>query len=151
MKCIGNSIKLEQMDRYELSALNQQLVADIDWINANIKRVTADLEDYNEKTSILNTLKCPNTIPTDAFVPLTQTLMIKGDIEFNGRVIVHVGDQYYVSKKVDKAIEFYTKRINEKQMEKNAYEILLRDRQSVLSKMEQLVKRMIELQNLLKK
>ena len=36
-------------------------------------------------------------------------------------------------------------------MEQNAYEILLRDRQSVLSKMEQLVKRMIELQNLLKK
>ncbi|ELP94481.1 prefoldin subunit, putative [Entamoeba invadens IP1] len=147
MECIADTINLQRLDKYQLAELNQKLVGELEWINSNVKRVADEIRDLNENVDVVNKLQDGKTQTKNVVVPLTPLMCVKGDLTCEGRVIIHIGDVFYISKTFSKAIDYYKRRLHEKDLEKRAYDILLRDRQTVLSRMENIVKLMVQKQN----
>ena len=148
MKLIANQVQLDKMDKYQLANLNKEIVAELDWINANIKRTTEELENLKEQQTTIQTLMKGNVQLTNAMVPLTETLTVEGTIEFTNRIIIPIGSKFFVSKPIDKACAIYEQRIKDKEKEKRAYEILLNDRQTVLKRMEVIIKRLVTIEQI---
>ena len=149
MKLIANQVQLDKMDKYELANLNKEIVAELEWINANIKRTTEELENLKEQQTTIQTLMKGNVQLTNAMVPLSQTLVVEGTIEYTNRIIIPIGNNFFVSKPIEKAFAIYEQRIKDKGKEKRAYEILLNDRQIVLKRMEVIIKRLVTIEQII--
>ena len=150
MNIIGNSIKLEDLDKFQLQNLNREIVSDMELINLNLKRINSEIDEIKEKQEIIKKLMNGNIQTENAIIPLTQTLYMKGTIELNKRIIISIGDKFYVSKTYEKALIYYDERMKEKTKEKRTFEILLNDRTNVLKKMEVIVKKLITLEQIVK-
>ena len=146
MKVLNKELQLEKMDKYQLSQLNREIVGDLEWINSHIKRVTEELEELKEQQETIQRLMKGEYNKTNAMIPLTNTLYVQGTIECNERIIISIGNNFYVSKKIEKALEIYERRIKEKTTEKKAYDILLVDRQKILQRMEIIIKRLVSIE-----
>ncbi|KAL7714686.1 Prefoldin subunit [Entamoeba marina] len=136
LKCLGKSIDFSPMNKYELSQLNQQFVADIEYLKSQITFVDGTLQQYNENLKILNDLltnkySCKNTI-----IQLTPLLTL-----INGRVIVHIGQNYYISKIL--LLESTITRFFIIQKRKKQLERVLNDRNALLKQMETVVKKLV--------
>ena len=148
MKLIAKTVDLEKMDKYELSNLNKEIVAELEWINANIKRTTEEETTINEQITIIQTLMKNEFNKQNALVPLTPSLFAKGTIEYTGRIIIPIGNNFFIDKRIDKALEIYQNRLKEKQKEKRGFELLLNDRTTVLKRMEAIIKRLVTIEKI---
>ena len=148
MKLIAKTIQLDKMDKYELSNLNKEIVAELEWINANIKRTTEELQELHEQEKIIQTLIKNEFNKQNALVPLTPSLFVEGTIEYTNRIIIPIGNNFFISKRIDKALLIYQQRIKEKEKEKRGFELLLNDRQTVLKQMEIIIKRLVTIEKI---
>ena len=148
MKLIAKTIQLEKMDKYELSNLNKEIVAELEWINANIKRTTEEVQELKDQEKIIQTLLKNEFNKQNAFVPLTPSLFVQGTIGNTDRIIIPIGNNFFVSKRTDKALIIYQNRIKDKEKEKRGFELLLNDRQTVLKRMEVIIKRLVTIEKI---
>ena len=67
---------------------------------------------------------------------------------FSNRIIIPIGNNLFISKRIDKALLIYQQRIKEKEKEKRGFELLLNDRQTVLKQMEIIIKRLVTIEKI---
>ena len=79
---------------------------------------------------------------------LTNLMAVKGTLLNEGRVIVKVSSQYCISKTIPSAIKLYERRIKMIETELNNDNKLVNDRNALLVKMQEIVKRWAEMEKI---
>lgn len=108
----GAQVDLTKLTVEQLQEIRKQLDQELEYMtNSNMQLRAAKTKFVSCIESIKGTFKPQNDGKT-ILVPLTSSLYVPANVQTSpDKVIVDIGTGYYVEKKSDDAVKFYTKKV----------------------------------------
>lgn len=112
MSAGGAQVDLTQLNVEQLQEVRKQLDQELEYMtNSHMQLRQAKAKFTSCADCIKSTFK-PSNDGKQILVPLTSSLYVPANVHTNpDKVIVDVGTGYYVEKKAEDAIKFYTKKV----------------------------------------
>ncbi|ELP85331.1 prefoldin subunit, putative [Entamoeba invadens IP1] len=113
-------IPLSSLSARDLSGLHQTLQNELSDLQQSYEDLYSVQQTYLDNKDIIKNLKNDRVVGKPMLVPMNQSLYMNGTIDSYDRVIIDVGANYFISKKLPAALEFYDRKIKfvEEQKEK---------------------------------
>lgn len=123
---VNQSPPIDTLNVEQLRALSKQIQESIQVLTKNSYQLESAVAKYKESKKAVNALKEAKE-GDGLMAPLTTSMYVKAKIKDTKRVTVELGTGYYVKKSVDKADEFFKRKINfvEDSLEKIEKQILV--------------------------
>ncbi|KAL7720010.1 Prefoldin [Entamoeba marina] len=104
-------VPLSSLSVQELSSLHQNLQSELSSYQQNYESLLSVQQQYLDNKSIISRLGSKEVMGQPMLVPMNSSLYVNGDIESYERVIIDVGANYFISKKLPAALDFYDRKI----------------------------------------
>ncbi|BFU20373.1 prefoldin, alpha subunit, putative [Entamoeba histolytica HM-1:IMSS-B] len=134
-------IPLTSLSPRDLAGLHKTLQNELQNLQASYEQLFSVQQTYLDNKSIINALTNEKVKGQPMLVPMNSSLYMKGDIDSYDRVIIDIGANYFVSKKLPAALEFYDRKIKLIEGEKEKIlKIVSSRKQMIASVQEQMAK-----------
>ena len=109
---MAQQVELTSLPLPQLNQLSQQLDQELEFLNQSVNKLRQVQRRFHESLDAVKGV-AKTELNTETLVPLTSSLYVPGELTDNKTVVVDVGTGYFVEKSVEKAEEYFEKRINE--------------------------------------
>ncbi|GAB1222948.1 hypothetical protein ENUP19_0126G0013 [Entamoeba nuttalli] len=126
-------IPLSSLSPRDLAGLHKTLQNELQNLQASYEQLFSVQQTYLDNKSIINALTNEKVKGQPMLVPMNPSLYMKGDIDSYDRVIIDIGANYFVSKKLPAALEFYDRKIKLIEGEKEKILKIVSDRKQMIA------------------
>ncbi|EKE39776.1 hypothetical protein ENUP19_0092G0013 [Entamoeba nuttalli] len=126
-------IPLSSLSPRDLAGLHKTLQNELQNLQASYEQLFSVQQTYLDNKSIINALTNEKVKGQPMLVPMSPSLYMKGDIDSYDRVIIDIGANYFVSKKLPAALEFYDRKIKLIEGEKEKILKIVSDRKQMIA------------------
>ena len=105
------AIPLSTLSPRDLAGLHRTLQSELMQLQENFEQLLSVQQIYLSNKDIINALSTSQVQGKQMLVPMNSSLYMKGDIDTYDRVIIDVGANYFISKKLPAALDFYDRKI----------------------------------------
>ncbi|ESO11508.1 hypothetical protein HELRODRAFT_108802 [Helobdella robusta] len=112
-------IPLSELSLPQLTQLSQQLDKEVDVLQSSLTSLKIAQSKFASCKEVLNEIKAKN-MNKELLVPLNSSIYVPGEISNTDYVMVDIGTGYFVDMKVNKAKDYYQRKVKylEEQMGK---------------------------------
>ena len=142
------AIPLNTLSPRDLAGLHKTLQNELLNLQDNFEQLLSVQQIYQQNKQIITSLTSENIQGKPMLVPMNHSLYMKGNIESYDRVIIDVGANYFISKKLPAALDFYDRKIKLIEVQKEKIVKVMTERKEMITNVqEQMAKTLQAAQN----
>ncbi|EDR26869.1 prefoldin subunit, putative [Entamoeba dispar SAW760] len=126
-------IPLSSLSPRDLAGLHKTLQNELQNLQESYEQLFSVQQTYLDNKDIIKTLTNEKVKGQPMLVPMNSSLYMKGEIDSYDRVIIDIGANYFVSKKLSAALEFYDRKIKLVEGEKEKILKIVSDRKQMIA------------------
>eukprot|EP00937_MAST-01D_sp_MAST-1D-sp2_P004267 g4267.t1 len=137
-------INLATLPMEQLNQLKQQLEQEVGALTQNYTGLLAAQRRFQESKKSMRSLT-PGTTGKEVMVPLTQSLYVPGRLADTRKVLVDIGTGYYVEKTVEKANQFFDRKVKFLEQNTSSLSELITSKQKNLQAVAMMMQRRMQM------
>ncbi|KAK2750341.1 subunit of tubulin prefoldin [Myotisia sp. PD_48] len=112
----GTAVDIATLTVPQLRSLQSRLSSELEHLTTSHTKLRSAQSKFRECIRSINdgiVSKQPAAASNEIFIPLTNSLYVKGKLTDREKVLVDVGTGFYVEKTTSKAVEFYNAKVED--------------------------------------